>query len=167
MSRLRALFVSFDSDGNGTVDEGEMDRYLVGVGIHSRAARAVVLRAVVRACGGELTWPRFVGISHFLVPPGVADRHGRLDVGRVDEVFDRIAGKGSATASERDVERYTRSTLPFFMRPFAGPLARAAAKGVVGTLSREGEACVRREDLREVVEEIVREKARLKAEAND
>lgn len=162
MSRLRALFVSFDRDGNGTVDDVEMETYLVGIGIQSRAARVLVRETVVRTSGGELTWERFVSISHYLVPPGIADRHGRLQVERVDPIFDRIAGDGRPTASVEDVERYTKSTLPFFMRPFAGALARAAAKGVVSTLSRAGEHCVRREDLRTVVEEILHEKQRVR-----
>ncbi len=159
MSRLRALFTSFDRDDNGAVDEAEMETFLVGIGLANRGARLLVKQTIVKACGGQLTWSRFVGISHHLVPPGIADDDGRLDPDRVDEVFDRIAGNGGAHATAADVERYTRSIMPFFMRPFAGTLARAAGTGVVGALSREGEACVRREDLRSLVEEIVREKA--------
>jgi hypothetical protein len=158
MPRLRALFLSFDRDGSGVVDAAEMDAYLTGIGLANRAARALVRETVVKACGGELTWTRFVAISHHLVPPGIADG-GRLDVGRVDEVFDRIAGPGSTTATASDVERHARASLPFFMRPFAGALAQAAGTGVVGTLSRAGERYVRREDLRALVEDIVREKA--------
>ena len=167
MSRLRALFISFDRDGNGTVDEAEMDTYLVGIGLQSRAARVMVRQTVVKACGGELTWSRFVRISHFLVPPGIADRDGTLQPDRVDEVFDRIAGAGNPVASAGDVERHARASMPFYMRPFAAPLARAAASGVVGTLSRAGESCVRREDLHVVVQDIVREKALAKDAGGD
>ena len=159
MSRLREIFSSFDSDGNSTVDPDEIETYLLGIGIRDRRARTLVKRAIVEGRGGRLDWERFVDISHHLVPPGIADRHGRLDLSQVDPIFDRIAGSGRPTASVSDIERYTRSTMPFFLRPFSRVLVHAAANGVIGILSRDGERFVRREELRELVEAIVQEKA--------
>ncbi len=160
---LRVIFESLDVDRNGVVGNKEVEHYLRGVGLSSwlarRATYTFFMGQIDRDADGCMSWVEFVAGAHFFMPPAVVvGRDVRPEL--VNTAFDKIAGPGRDEAGFAELRRYAREAIPWPLRPFSLPLHGVAATAVLRTLDANGDGILEREDLRAVVDDIVRERAR-------
>ncbi len=161
---LRSLFEALDVDHDGVVDNREVDDYLRGIGLGAWAVRRVTRTFLITEVDnaprdGVISWPEFVTGAHMFMPPAVVvGTEVRPEL--VDAAFDKIAGTGNDRAGFAELRRYAREALPWPLRPFSGPLIGVAARAVLKALDCDGDGIVEREDLRAIVDDIVRERGR-------
>ncbi len=161
---LRVLFESLDIDSNGVVDNQEVDHYLRGIGLRGWLVRRATHKFFMGEADkdrrdGCVSWGEFVAGAHLFMPPAVVvgvDVRPEL----VNAAFDKIAGAGCDQAGFADLRRYSREAIPWPLRPFSGPLLDVAAKAVLKALDANRDGILEREDLRTIVDDIVRERAR-------
>lgn len=161
---LQSAFQKFDLNHDGKIDGREVDAHFREVGIDDGmigdTARTKFMEKFDSNKDGQVSWSEFCQNGSALMPAGVKDSRGNVSEALVDQVFDKIAGRGNDVASKAQIEKHIKSTLPFAVRmTVGGSLASAGALSALKVLDGNGDGTVTRADMKAMVADINRELA--------
>lgn len=169
---LRRFYERIDVDHND-IDEGEIRAYLkkIGVGDGFLGERAVnaateeILKILDASDDRRIQWSELVLGGKKLLPAQLLDAEGRLDRGKVEDVFEMIVGKKRKNRDRADAKDLAKVMEPEIRKQADSPLkamfapmaAAAAAKVAIDAIAPDGEKAFTREDLYSIVDDINRE----------